>query len=128
MLAGLRINVVKVRETSVRTSRKETMRSLWPFPKKRTPYDLVVDGKQMANFLSNPKAAENREVSPIPYPPRPAMPFTPLERLAKRDVSPQPKGRLGTETVLVGLDPSAECLNGSPKPRLEEAYRRLCLR
>lgn len=62
----------------------------------------------MANFSSNPKAAENREGSAIPYPPRPAIPLTPLERLAKRDVSPQPKGRLGTETGHVGLDPSVE--------------------
>jgi hypothetical protein len=79
-----------------------------PSPKNMTPLDLVEELKQMANFLWKLKAAENWEGSEILVLPRPAIPLTPLARPFRRNVAPQVKANLGTETTLPGLDPSVD--------------------
>ena len=78
-----------------------------PSPKNITPLELVVveELKQMANFLWKLKAVENCEGTEILVLPRPAIPFTPLARPFKRNVEPQVKMKLDTETTLPGFNP-----------------------
>ena len=75
-----------------------------------TPFEVVEEDKQRANFLGKLKAAENWRGSETAVLPRPAMPLTPLARPSKRRVGAQVKRNLGIETTLPGLDPSVDCM------------------
>lgn len=73
-----------------------------------TPGDLVEPLKQTANFRLKLNAAANCEGREIPVLPNPAIPVTPPARPSRRNVDPQTKRKLGTDTALVGIKPLVE--------------------